>query len=70
MPHLLQHALLHSLEDVIKSAPILLAVYAALYWLEHKMRAAPTLLEKAQKVGPVIGAVAGSVPQCGFSAAA
>lgn len=70
MPHLLQHALLHSLEDVIKSAPILLAVYAALYWLEHKMRAAPVLLEKAQKVGPVIGAVAGSVPQCGFSAAA
>ena len=34
------------------------------------MRAAPTLLEKAQKVGPIIGAAAGSVPQCGFSAAA
>ena len=34
------------------------------------MRAAPALLEKAQKVGPVIGGLAGSVPQCGFSAAA
>ncbi|MGM9612947.1 MAG: putative manganese transporter [Butyricicoccus sp.] len=70
MAHLLLHAILHSLEDVIKSAPILLVVYAVLYWLEHKMRAAPTLLEKAQKVGPVIGGLAGSVPQCGFSAAA
>lgn len=70
MAHLLLHAFMHSLEDVLKSAPILLVVYAVLYWLEHKMRAAPTLLEKAQKVGPIIGAAAGSVPQCGFSAAA
>ncbi|MGN1008020.1 MAG: arsenic efflux protein, partial [Butyricicoccus sp.] len=70
MAHLLLHAISHSLEDVIKSAPILLVVYAVLYWLEHKMRAAPALLEKAQKVGPVIGGLAGSVPQCGFSAAA
>lgn len=70
MAHLLLHAISHSLEDVIKSAPILLVVYAVLYWLEHKMRAAPALLEKTQKVGPVIGGLAGSVPQCGFSAAA
>lgn len=70
MAHILLHAVTHSLEDVIKSAPILLIVYAVLYWLEHKMRAAPSLMEKTQKVGPVIGALAGSVPQCGFSAAA
>ena len=70
MAHLFLHAIVHSLEDVLKSAPILLVVYAVLYWLEHRMRAAPALLEKAQKVGPIIGAAAGSVPQCGFSAAA
>lgn len=70
MADLLFHALSHSMEDVLQSAPILLVVYAVLYWLEHKMRAAPALLEKAQKVGPVVGALAGSVPQCGFSAAA
>lgn len=70
MAHILLHAVTHSLEDVIKSAPILLIVYAVLYWMEHKMRAAPALMEKTQKVGPVIGALAGSVPQCGFSAAA
>lgn len=70
MAHILLHALTHSLEDVVKSAPILLIVYAVLYWLEHKMRAAPGLMEKAQRVGPVIGALAGSIPQCGFSAAA
>lgn len=61
---------LDSCLDVLKNIPILLAVYAALYWLEHKMRAAPALLEKAQSVGPVVGAVAGLIPQCGFSAAA
>lgn len=70
MVDLLSHAILHSLEDVLKSAPILLVVYAALYWFEHKLRATPALMEKTQKVGPVVGALAGSVPQCGFSAAA
>lgn len=64
------HAVAHSLEDVLQTVPILLIVYAILYFLEHKMRSAPHLLEKAQSVGPVIGALAGSIPQCGFSAAA
>ena len=68
--HELIHAVTHSLEDVLKSVPILFIVYAILYFMEHKMRSAPNLIEKTQRVGPVIGALAGSIPQCGFSAAA
>lgn len=70
MLHTLLHAFSHAFEDVIKNVPILLVVYALLYWLENRMRTAPALLERAQSVGPVIGAAAGLIPQCGFSAAA
>ena len=51
---------LDSVLDVLKNIPILLVVYALLYWMEHKMRAAPALLDRAQSVGPVIGAIAQS----------
>ncbi|MGN0994233.1 MAG: arsenic efflux protein [Butyricicoccus sp.] len=55
---------------MIKAAPILLAVYALLYWIENKLRSTPALLERAAEFGPVVGAIAGLIPQCGFSAAA
>lgn len=64
------HAFSHSIEDVLMCVPILLIVYSFLYWLEHKLRSTPSLLKKTQQVGPVVGAIAGSIPQCGFSAAA
>lgn len=56
--------------DVLKAIPILLAVYALLYWIENRLRSTPALLEKSAEFGPVVGALAGLVPQCGFSAAA
>lgn len=56
--------------DLVKTLPILALVYALLYWMETRMRAAPALLEKAARFGPLCGALAGAVPQCGFSAAA
>lgn len=70
MLHMLIHALEHVVPDVLRAAPILLAVYALLYWIENKLRSTPTLLERAAEFGPVVGAIAGLVPQCGFSAAA
>lgn len=70
MLHLLTHAFEHVVPDVLRAAPILLAVYALLYWIENKLRSTPALLERAAEFGPVVGAVAGLVPQCGFSAAA
>lgn len=70
MLHMLMHALEHVIPDVLRAAPVLLAVYALLYWIENKLRSTPALLERAAEFGPVMGALAGLVPQCGFSAAA
>lgn len=56
--------------DLVKTLPILVLVYALLYWIENRMRRKPVLLEQAARFGPLCGALAGSVPQCGFSAAA
>ena len=62
--------LLDSVLDVCKAIPILLVVYALLYMIENRMRSTPALLERAAQFGPVAGALAGLIPQCGFSAAA
>lgn len=62
--------LLDSCMDILKTVPILFVVYALLYYIETRMRSVPTLLYKAQQLGPFFGALVGSVPQCGFSAAA
>lgn len=70
MLHTLEHAFEHTLSDVVQAIPILLIVYALLYWIENRLRSTPALLEKSAEFGPVVGALAGLVPQCGFSAAA
>ena len=62
--------LVDSVLDVLKTIPVLIIVYTLLYWMESRTRTTPALLEKAVQFGPVCGAVAGAVPQCGFSAAA
>lgn len=67
---MLLDVLLDSVLDIVKTLPILVIVYALLYWLENRMRTTPALLEKAAQFGPFCGALAGAVPQCGFSAAA
>lgn len=57
--------------DSIKLLPFLFATYLAMEYLEHKagekMQAA---IRGAGRNGPVIGAILGVFPQCGFSAAA
>lgn len=70
MLHTLQHALEHAVGDVWDAIPILLIVYALLYWIENRLRSTPALLEKSAEFGPIVGALAGLIPQCGFSAAA
>ena len=70
MLHTLAHALEHPLSDIVQAIPILLIVYALLYWIENRLRSTPALLEKSAEFGPVVGALAGLIPQCGFSAAA
>ncbi len=56
--------------DIVKTLPILLLVYALLYYVENRLANTPALLSKAANFGPVAGALAGTIPQCGFSAAA
>lgn len=62
------HVLLHALEDTAKLVPFLVIVYFLIELLESKEL---FKFEKSKllngKASPVIGALCGSVPQCGFS---
>lgn len=62
--------LFDSFLDIVKTLPLLLLVYALLYYIENRLTNTPALLSRAAQFGPVVGALAGTVPQCGFSAAA
>ena len=56
--------------DVLKTVPLLLLVYALLYYIENRLTDTPALLSRTAQFGPAVSALAGSIPQCGFSAAA
>ena len=62
------HVLLHSLIDTAKLLPVLFIVYFLIEFLEYKN---VFRFEKSKllngKTSPVVGALFGSVPQCGFS---
>ncbi len=68
--HLILHSLEHSLIDTLKMLPILYISYLFMEFLEHragtKMNSA---MIKVHKTGPLLGALLGLVPQCGFSGA-
>jgi len=61
---------LETLVDALKMLPILYLAYLLMEFLEHK---AGSKMEqfflKAGKTGPLLGALLGLVPQCGFSGA-
>lgn len=62
--------LLDAFLDALKVLPILLVVYLLIEWIEYKnfAKAGSELLLKG-KLSPLLGALFGSVPQCGFSVA-
>lgn len=66
---LFEHIATHALEDTLPLVPFLLITYLALELLEHaagdRVNAA---VKRAGAAGPVVGALLGMVPQCGFSA--
>lgn len=69
--HILAHALEHAFFDTLKLVPFLFVTYLAMEALEHRAgKASEEAVRKAGHAGPVIGALLGVVPQCGFSAAA
>lgn len=62
---------LDALKDCVKLLPFLFLTYLAMEYLEHKAgNKMQETIRKSGKCGPVIGAVLGAFPQCGFSAAA
>ena len=71
MLHILEHALEHTIADVIGLLPFLFVTYLAMELMEHyaggKFQKA---IQNSGKWGPFLGAVLGIMPQCGFSAAA
>ena len=69
MIHILEHAFMHALEDAVKS--FLFLTYLGMEYLENRAgQKTVTMLSRTGKMGPLVGAVLGVVPQCGFSAAA
>ena len=63
--------LLHTIEHTIKLLPFLFVTYLVLEIIEKKAGdKTEQILKKSGQFGPVIGALLGIVPQCGFSTAA
>ena len=67
----MSEVILDTLIDSVKLVPFLFLTYLAMEYLEHKAGEKTTqMVRKAGRLGPLIGGVAGVLPQCGFSAAA
>lgn len=63
--------MLDAFTDSMKLLPFLFLTYAVMEYLEHGMgRKTEEAVGRAGRFGPVLGAVCGIFPQCGFSAAA
>lgn len=64
----IEEVLHHGLYDTISMLPFLMAAFLLIESLEHYSgNIIGRTIEKSGKAGPVIGAVAGCFPQCGFS---
>ncbi len=65
------HVLWHGTHDTLKLLPFLFLTYLLMEVLEHKAGdGAKKAIARAGRLGPLIGALLGLVPQCGFSAVA
>lgn len=65
------HVLEDSVLDTLRLVPFLLVTYLAMEALEHASAdRVQAVVERSGKAGPVVGALLGAVPQCGFSAMA
>lgn len=63
--------LLETIVDSIKLLPFLFLAYLLIEFIENKAQEKTTkAIEKSGKFGPIIGALLGIIPQCGFSAGA
>ena len=64
-------ALLDAIIDSLKLLPFLFITYLLMELLENKAgEKSLHAIKKSGKFGPILGAILGIIPQCGFSAAA
>ena len=56
-----------SITDIGRTLPILFVVYLAISWMETRMDAVTRIVTSTEPAGPIIGALIGAIPQCGFS---
>lgn len=69
--HTAWHVLWHALLDTLTVLPFLFLTYLFMEFLEHHAGdRAISVIKRAGRGGPAIGAALGLLPQCGFSAAA
>ena len=62
------HALEHSIWDTLTMLPFLLIAFLILEYIETKLEEKSShIIQKAGKMGPMLGALLGIIPQCGFS---
>ena len=68
---LLKDVIIDTILDSARIFPFLFLTYLLMEYLEHRAKDKTVrALKKAGPLGPVVGAIAGLLPQCGFSAAA
>ncbi len=71
MPELLMDVLMDAVIDTAKLIPFLLVTYIAMEALEHGTAGlSERIVRGAGRLGPLLGALVGVIPQCGFSAMA
>ena len=63
--------IIHSLIDTLRLLPFLFLVYLLVEYFEHKNNGLlQGLFTKTKGAGPLLGALLGTIPQCGFSVVA
>ena len=69
--HEFLHILEHTVLETLRLLPFLFITYLAMEYIEHKTsEKSKEIIQKAGKFGPVLGAIVGIFPQCGFSVSA
>lgn len=70
-PSIIMDVLLDSAHDTLELIPFLFLTYLAMEALEHTAGGrTERIIARADKSGPIVGALLGALPQCGFSAMA
>ena len=69
--HEILHVLGHTAIETLRILPFLFITYLVMEYIEHKTsEKSKDIIQKAGKFGPVLGAIVGIFPQCGFSVSA